>query len=147
MTRARSPISRASSRRAPHRICTARECAANTWYAIGAIHRRQGKSADATAAFGEALARIPGHPMARAALGHRPRGEADGASLMEIVTVRAAHFALTGQTADAARVIDQALAFAPPGNAAWLLPLSRFFTSRARRNPGPRPRQAQIPSS
>jgi len=110
---------------APHLY--ARECAANTWYAIGAIHRRQGKSADATAAFGEALARIPGHPMARAALGHRPRGEADGASLMEIVTVRAAHFALTGQTADAARVIDQALAFAPPGNAAWLLPVEPIF--------------------
>lgn len=110
---------------APHLY--ARECAANTWYAIGAVYRRQGRREDAAAAFGEALARTPAHPMARAALGQRARTEADGASLMEIVTVRAAHLALIGQAAEAARTVDQMLAFAPPGNAAWLLPVEPIF--------------------
>jgi DNA-binding winged helix-turn-helix (wHTH) protein/cytochrome c-type biogenesis protein CcmH/NrfG len=110
---------------APHLY--ARECAANTWYAMGAVYRRQGRTADAEAAFGEALARIPAHPMARAALGLPARGEADGASVMEIVTVRAAQHVLAGESAEAGRLVDQALGFAPPGNAAWLLPLEPIF--------------------
>ena len=46
----------------------ARECAANTWYAIGALRLRQGRSADARAAFARAIERVATHPMARAGL-------------------------------------------------------------------------------
>ena len=61
----------------------ARECAANTWYAMGVLRLRQGRPADATAAFERALDLIPNHPMARAALGLPPRQSEDGASPME----------------------------------------------------------------
>src|SRR4029453_4713574 len=47
----------------------ARECAANTWYAIGAIHLRAGRREDADPAFREALNRVPGHPLAAARRG------------------------------------------------------------------------------
>src|SRR5436190_2296916 len=52
----------------------ARECVANTWYAYGAIQLRQGRRDEATAAFREALKRVPGHPLAAAALGRVPSG-------------------------------------------------------------------------
>jgi hypothetical protein len=43
----------------------ARECCANTWYAIGALRLRQRRTADAAIAFGQAMQRVPRHPMAR----------------------------------------------------------------------------------
>ena len=46
----------------------ARECAANTWYAIGALQLRQHRSADATAAFEQSLARVSRHPLAHVGL-------------------------------------------------------------------------------
>jgi DNA-binding winged helix-turn-helix (wHTH) protein len=46
----------------------ARECAANTWYAIGALRLRQRRPADASTAFGRALERVPMHAMARVGL-------------------------------------------------------------------------------
>src|SRR5439155_20946812 len=44
----------------------ARECCANTWYAIGALKLREGRLPEARAAFQHALDRLPIHPMARA---------------------------------------------------------------------------------
>ncbi len=58
-----------------------RQASANTWLAIGAIRLRGARLAEATAAFDEALARVPGHPLALAAIsvvgdeGRRADGE------------------------------------------------------------------------
>src|SRR5262245_683695 len=46
----------------------ARECCANTWYAIGAVRLRRGQMPEARAAFRQTLDRLPVHPMARAGL-------------------------------------------------------------------------------
>lgn len=46
----------------------ARECCANTWAAKGVCHLRLGDVTAARAAFGEARARVPGHPMAEAGM-------------------------------------------------------------------------------
>ena len=45
----------------------ARECCANTWYAIGALRLRRGDGPAAIAAFDETLRRVPVHPLALAA--------------------------------------------------------------------------------
>src|SRR5262249_27631238 len=52
----------------------ARECSANTWYATGAIHLRNGRREQADAAFREALNRAPGHPLAAAMCGANVSG-------------------------------------------------------------------------
>lgn len=46
----------------------ARECCANTWYAIGALRLREHDLAGAVAAFTETLVRVPMHPPAVAAM-------------------------------------------------------------------------------
>jgi len=117
----------------------ARECCANTWYAIGALKLRRGLVADARAAFQEAIARLPIHPLARAGLaalaarastaGHQ--GPLDHQAAGEPLSVDAvmAHsvFAVVSRgeagRADAARLIDRALMEAPAGSAGWLLPI------------------------
>jgi tetratricopeptide (TPR) repeat protein len=115
----------------------ARECCANTWYAIGALRLRQRRPADASAAFERALERMTTHPMARVGLvaaaapdqgsGVRlaadPRTEEPDRLSTEAAMVRAAQLVVTGDHVDAARLIDEALARAAPGNAGWLLPI------------------------
>ena len=117
---------------------SARECCANTWYAIGALRLRQGRAADAGAAFEQALARVATHPMARVgrvAAGSKDRGsippavdprvETPGSRALSVdeAMFRAVQLVLAGAHADAARMLDEALAGAAPGNAGWLLPL------------------------
>ena len=46
----------------------ARECCANTWYAIGALRLRQGARDAACTAFAQTVSRVPLHPLARVAL-------------------------------------------------------------------------------
>ena len=46
----------------------ARECAANAWYACGALHLREGRREAAASAFQEALTRVPGHALAAVGL-------------------------------------------------------------------------------
>ena len=48
--------------------CYARECAANTWYAIGALRLRQGERDAARIAFERAIARVERHALARLGL-------------------------------------------------------------------------------
>lgn len=115
---------------APHLY--ARECAANTFYAIGAMSLRQGRPADAAAAFEQAIERIPRHPMARAALGLPPRTAEEGATALEIVSAHAVERVLAGKHDEAARLIDGALALAPAGNAAWLLPVEPILSAATR---------------
>jgi len=109
-----------------------RECAANTWYAIGALRRRQGRASDAAAAFETALTFIPNHPMARAAQGQPARDLSDGATALEVVSVQAANLVIADSHADAAQLVEQVLAFAPPGNAAWFLPVEPLLHVTAR---------------
>ena len=114
----------------------ARECAANTWYAIGALRLRQGRPADAGAAFAHAIERVATHPMARVGLvaagarsdrvtACRPRHRAAGrrAPSVDAALVQAAQLVLAGAHTEAARIVDDALARAAPGNAGWLLPV------------------------
>jgi tetratricopeptide (TPR) repeat protein len=133
----------------------ARECAANTWYAIGALRLRQQRPADARRAFECALERIPIHPLAQvgfAAAGspdresQRDQGDQKGqassatrtgsrvgpALAFEAVLGQAARLALTGNHAEAARIVDDLLTAAPPGNAAWLLPIEPLLHVAAR---------------
>ena len=117
----------------------ARECCANTWYAIGALRLRQGLRADAAAAFQQAIDRVAAHPMARAGLvaaaRHSERslpappasGSSEapggGALSIEAAMVRAAQLVAAGNHAAAARSVDEALAGGTAGNAGWLLPI------------------------
>jgi DNA-binding winged helix-turn-helix (wHTH) protein len=125
-----------------------RECCANTWYAIGAIRRRQGRRDESTAAFRGALERVAAHPMALVALhddqlpvggpetsgGPKrsvalPSDVAQTGSLpvdldpINIALVQAAALVLRGTTAEAAHLVTNALVESPPGNGAWLLPI------------------------
>jgi DNA-binding winged helix-turn-helix (wHTH) protein/Tfp pilus assembly protein PilF len=118
-----------------------RECQANTWYAIGALRRRQQRYDDAREAFGRAVECLPSHRMARivaAALGERdgedgrhaeggPEGpplRIDGSSHpVDAAMCRAARAVIDGDRHEAARLVDEALAAAPPGGSGWLLPI------------------------
>jgi DNA-binding winged helix-turn-helix (wHTH) protein len=113
----------------------ARECAANTWYAIGALQLRRGRKEEACAAFTRATARVALHPMAHVALA--AAGLLDHASsaaapsfasgrsipLVEAAMTQAAQRVLAGDHDSAGRVLADALANAPPGNAGWTVPI------------------------
>jgi hypothetical protein len=114
----------------------ARECCANTWYAIGALRLRQGRTSDAHTAFARAVERVATHPMARVGLlatgaeqsspvasGMLPTRPADRVLSIEAAVVTAAQLVRAGAHADAARLVEEALAVAPPSNAGWLLPI------------------------
>jgi tetratricopeptide (TPR) repeat protein len=107
----------------------ARECCANTWYAIGAFHVRYGRTAEAAAAFGRALDRIAHHPLALAALNRDPTAGTDSQSLALASAIR---LALGGSHPAAARAIGDALVAADEGNALWLLPVEPFLHVSAR---------------
>jgi DNA-binding winged helix-turn-helix (wHTH) protein len=106
-----------------------RECCANTWYAIGVVHRRRGMSESAATAFAAALDRVPTHPMALVALNLAQSTNADPFSL---VLGRAGELVRDGAHEKAAHLVANALATSPPGNAGWLLPLEPLLhvTSR-----------------
>ena len=98
----------------------ARECCANTWYAIGALRLRQGRRDEAALAFMHALDRVAHHPLALAALARDPIPTADPQAAALANAVR---HALDGSHQAAARTIGEALAGAEEGNALWLLPV------------------------
>ncbi len=101
-----------------------RECAANTWYAIGALKLRQGRHEEAQGAFRRALDRVATHPMARLGLeGERASWPGRRAATVDAAIFHAAQLAMVGKHAEAANIVEQALAGAPPGNAGWLLPV------------------------
>ena len=90
----------------------ARESCANSWYAIGAIHQRNGRHQDARAAFGEAVKRVVNHQLAAAAIGR---------TNVDDPVASAVTLALDGQHDAAARVCAEMLARAEPGPAGWNL--------------------------
>jgi len=122
----------------------ARECAANTWYAIGALHLRQGRGEAAREAFVHATARVADHPMARVGLvatgaldqPARPAGEASSGerlvSVVDAALVRAARLVLANDHDSAGRTVADALAAAPPGNAGWIVPVEPLLHVGAR---------------
>jgi DNA-binding winged helix-turn-helix (wHTH) protein len=108
----------------------ARECCANTWYAIGVLHLRRADTARAREAFHQTLQRVPQHRLAW--IGSKSAGPGDSdviavasahAVSVDAAFVVAAAFVRSGNHAEAARLVDEALAVAPPGNAGWLLPI------------------------
>jgi DNA-binding winged helix-turn-helix (wHTH) protein len=123
----------------------ARECASNTWYALGAIRLRQRKRADAEAAFTRALTIAPGHIPATAALrgevpsrppeaGHDgpPKGGHYGAE-MATATGHAIVLARGNRHADAARIYCDALV-KTSGSAGWQLPVEPLINPLAHRD-------------
>jgi DNA-binding winged helix-turn-helix (wHTH) protein len=120
----------------------ARECCANTWYAVGALRVRQQDREGAAAAFRESLSRVSHHCMARVALAaiERPADPArhsafvppqldsgEEGQAVETAMCRAVQIVLTGvreeATRHAAAMVDDALVRAPEGSHGWLLPV------------------------
>jgi DNA-binding winged helix-turn-helix (wHTH) protein len=106
----------------------ARECCANAWYAVGAIHARKEEWKAAAAAFEQALTRVPKHPLASLAyamIRPDPPTTAPGvpAPMFEAAIGQAIVLVGAGDPANAARRVDQALAAAPEGSAGWSLPV------------------------
>ena len=114
----------------------ARECAGNTWYAIGALHLRQGRRSEADSAFDEALRRVPLHPMAR--LGRRAVDTISPGTIevtghgVDVALARAGHLVISGAHVEAASGVEAALAEAPAGPSGWLLPLEPLLNVSAR---------------
>jgi DNA-binding winged helix-turn-helix (wHTH) protein len=114
----------------------ARECCANTWYAIGALHNRRQRRSEAVAAFQQALARVPKHPLAKLGLGILKTGAPIPAAVLSAPSFdaalgQAAILSVAGDLQDAMRVVDQALSAAPPGNAGWLIPVEPLLNVAA----------------
>jgi len=113
----------------------ARECCANTWYAIGAMSLWKGNAREAAAAFERALERVAIHPMAHVGLNvvRATRAAVHArASSMESAVAGAAAALLErwpdtapddGRTAGAVRIIDTALTDSPLPSAGWLIPI------------------------
>jgi DNA-binding winged helix-turn-helix (wHTH) protein len=130
----------------------ARECCANAWYAIGALHLGEQNLAEAASAFRQALERVPGHPMARvglmlgAAVGGPATGDAAGAaataSALEVsrlppIDAALARAALAGSagavTLDAAvNALNAELVKAAAGQAGWIIPVEPLLNVASR---------------
>jgi DNA-binding winged helix-turn-helix (wHTH) protein/cytochrome c-type biogenesis protein CcmH/NrfG len=120
----------------------ARECCANTWYAIGAIHLRRGETFAARDAFEQAIARVPRHPMAHVGLMLLGADGADDAPRIDVepvsVDLALAHAAsrvALGDASGAAMIVTAALEAAPAGNAGWLVPVEPLLNVQHDRTP------------
>lgn len=132
-TRARSEFERELAGDPRHLY--ARECRANTWYAIGTLHVHEGRSPEARVAFCRALDEVARHPMARIGLAALEKpGQASGDSpnpasfeSFEAAMCRSAELVVDGRDVESADLLAQALARAPEGDAGWLLPVEPLF--------------------
>jgi DNA-binding winged helix-turn-helix (wHTH) protein/Flp pilus assembly protein TadD len=119
----------------------ARECAANTWYALGAVALRQRNRKEADAAFTRALTINPRHVSAAAVLrGEVPSSQKGPAHArhyvrdMDAAIAQAILLTRGNRHADAARVYREAVAQAPPGSAGWLLAVEPLLNPLAHRD-------------
>jgi DNA-binding winged helix-turn-helix (wHTH) protein len=123
-----------------------RECAANTWHAVGGVHLSEHRVDEAIAAFRQALARLPAHAATLAGLAGalRVAGRADEAAAAErahleatealaarnpieaAVAASAADF-LRGDSAAAVERLERALGNAPAGSSGWTIPVEPLF--------------------
>lgn len=117
----------------------ARECCANTWYALGALECRRGERELADRAFAQTLDRIAAHPCALAARsalhgeGLDVSAFAVQASSVDRAIASAVHAAVSDTAAEATvAAVHDALAAAPPGSAGWLLPIEPMLHVAAR---------------
>ena len=111
----------------------------------GSALYRAGRPADAAAAFREALALYPSHPLAligaaTATGGSYAHAEAaiagmTGSKPIQAGLARGALLAIQGDAAQAATVLDQVLTAAPPGFAGWQLPIQPFLRDVAETPP------------
>lgn len=126
-----------------------RQACANSWIALGAIRLQRGQRLDAVTAFDEALARVPAHPLALAALtvvadddqraaareklaGRVARLKNLGA-VVEAAMAPAVVATLEGRHAEAAALLHAALESASPGTSAgWTIPVEPLFDVTAR---------------
>jgi DNA-binding winged helix-turn-helix (wHTH) protein len=112
----------------------ARECAANTWYALGAIRLRQRRHDDAEAAFASALDVAPGHLFAASALGRSiPSVGNDDPRALDAALAGAVRLTRAGQHCEAAKAYRDAVVGSPLPNAGWILPVEPLI------DPGSRP--------
>lgn len=115
----------------------ARECCANTFYAIAAVRHARRDVAGVRQALMETTTRLPLHPCALAALAaiqRTPfisfveRGRAvPGAPLAELALGDAVGHALRGDLEASVATVDRELSAAPAGSALWTLPLDPFL--------------------
>lgn len=119
----------------------ARECCANTWYAKGACYMRTGDLPAARKAFGQAMSRVPGHPMARAGLAILDGSDRidfaagdDSSPDFDHTMARAALLVARGDVAGAVTLMHAALAAAPPGSTGWTIPVEPLL--RVQDQPG-----------
>lgn len=111
----------------------AHECAANTWYALGACHLRQRRVSDAHAAFTRALDVAPGHLFSKAALGVTlPACDGSDPRRVDAAIAQAIALARAGRHAEAAAAYDAALTSAPSPGAGWILPVEPVLDAGAR---------------
>jgi tetratricopeptide (TPR) repeat protein len=111
----------------------ARECAANAWYALGAVRLRQRKRRDAESAFARALAIAPGHPCPAAAIGQPlPAVSPDDPRCADVATAHAIRLAIAGRHPEAAAAFAGALATLPSPSAGWILPVEPLLHTAAR---------------
>jgi tetratricopeptide (TPR) repeat protein len=107
----------------------ARECEANTWYALGVVRLRQMKRDEAESALRRCLTIAPCHVSANAVLyGQIP----SSASAFDRALGQALILAGGNRHADASRVYREALAKAPTGHAGWMLPVEPMLHPLAR---------------
>lgn len=114
-----------------------RECAANTWYALGALHLRARRHEAAVAAFHEALARVPGHALAAIGLSAASSSPTaipsrTDAHPVDAAIAAAASLTLQGRHGDAAARCDSALQHAEPGPHGWGIPVEPLLHVGAR---------------
>ncbi len=118
----------------------ARECCANTCYAIGAVRLRQQKKTEAQQAFARALERVPQHRLVTMVLQVSSMATMPGPAAFSSVATggtfdetfgAAIAVDLMGQQTFAAQLIDQALASAPAGSAGWTLPVEPLLNVAA----------------
>ena len=115
----------------------AREAAANTWYALGALSQRQRKRHEAEGAFMRALTIAPYHVPATAALrGEVLPGPPNGghyAGNIDAAIGEAIVLAQRQRHAEAARAYLDGVSKAPPGSAGWQLPVEPTLNALAHR--------------
>jgi tetratricopeptide (TPR) repeat protein len=110
-----------------------RECWANTWYALGAVHLRRGNVGAATSAFRRALEIGPGHVFSMAALGLPiPALAPSDPRIAEANIARAIALARRGRHRDAADVYRETVLSGPAANTGWLLPVEPILRVSAR---------------
>ena len=111
----------------------ARERAANTWYARGAVLLRRGEHVAADAAFRTVLGIEPRHYCAMAALGMPiPAMPASGRHVMEAAIAHAVLLTRQGRHCDAAEIFGTGLDGGPGSHAGWILPVEPILNVGAR---------------